>query len=144
MTATGAGADNGLLPARPLDPAVAAAAQADTDGRAGAAGSLVRAVIAVVACIVSAVVAVLLVRHGIRTDEFPPFLPGTSETPITRYSGPWITAGAGAALLAVLFLLFTVVDVVRWSRSRAGGTRSGGTRSGSTKPGGTLADRPAT
>jgi hypothetical protein len=126
VTATGAGAENGLLPARPLDPAGPAAAEALSEGEAGAAGSLLRAGVCVVACVLAAVVSVLLVRHGIRTDEFPPFLPGTSGTPITRYSGPWITAGAGAALLAVLFLLFAVVNVVRWSRSRSGGSRSAG------------------
>ena len=82
---------------------------------------MVRALVSVVASIVFGVVALLLVRHGIRTDEFPPFLAGTAQTPITRYSGPWITAGAGAVLVAALFLLFAVVDVVRWSRSRSGG-----------------------
>ena len=157
MTATGAGAENGLMPARPVDPAtpepadVAAGdvatrdvatrdvATADvateagateagateagaTEGTARRAGSALRAGVALVASIASAVSALLLVRNGIRSDEFPPFLPGTTETPITRYSGPWITAGAGAALLAVLFLLFAVVDIVRWSRSRPGGT----------------------
>ncbi|MGS0687590.1 hypothetical protein ACVBEQ_20935 [Nakamurella sp. GG22] len=177
MTTTGAGAENGLMPARPVDPAtpeladvatrvvapghaapghaapgdvatgavatdgvateavakgavvtgavatggVGAEAVATEDG-SGRAGSALRAGVAFVASIASAVSALLLVRNGIRTDEFPPFLPGTTETPITRYSGPWITAGAGAALLAVLFLLFAVADIVRWSRSRPGGT----------------------
>ncbi len=167
MTATGAGAENGLMPARPVDPAApdlaavvtgdvatgagatgagatgagasgagasgAAASGAGATGdvgsqavanesTAGRAGSALRAGVALLASIASAVSALLLIRNGISTDDFPPFLAGATETSITRYSGPWITAGAGAALLAVLFLLFAVVDIVRWSRSRPGGT----------------------
>lgn len=124
MTTTGAGAENGLMPARPLDavtPAAAKRGEAEAVG-AGRTGSLVRALVALVVSVAAAVVALLLVRYGIRTDEFPPFLAGTSQTPITRYSGPWITAGAGAALMSALFLLFAVVDAVRWARSRSGGT----------------------
>ena len=79
---------------------------------------LVRAVISAVFALVSALAAWFLLRHGIRTDDFPPFIAGEQTTPITRYSGPWLTAAAGMALVAALFLLFAVIDLVRWSRAK--------------------------
>lgn len=42
------------------------------------------------------------VRHGVVTDTWPAFLPGTESTAITRYSGPWLTAAALAVLGAGL------------------------------------------
>jgi hypothetical protein len=71
---------------------------------------------AMVLAVLAAVAAWFLLRHGIRTDDFPPFIAGQQATPITRYSGPWLTAAAAMALLAALFLLFAVVDMVRRSQ----------------------------
>ena len=45
------------------------------------------------------------VRHGVLTDTWPAFLPGTDSTSITRYSGPWLTAAAVAVLGAGLSVL---------------------------------------
>lgn len=45
------------------------------------------------------------VRHGVVTDTWPAFLPGTDSTTITRYSGPWLTAAAVAVLAAGLSVL---------------------------------------
>ncbi len=70
-----------------------------------------------VLAVLCALAAWLLLQHGIRTDDFPPFIGGEQTTPITRYSGPWLTAAAGMGLLAGLFLLLAVVDLVRWSRT---------------------------
>ncbi len=91
---------------------------------------LVRSIAAAVAAVLAGVAAVLLVRNGIRTNTFPPFLDGTSSTTITRYSGPWLTAGAGAALLAALLLLSAVLDLRRWLSTRRFG-RPGGDAPGS-------------
>ncbi len=84
----------------------------------GGSRVIVRSALEALAGVVLAVAAVLLTRNGIRTDDFPPFLAGTSATPITRYSGPWLTAGAAAALLAALLLLLSVIGLIRWSRDR--------------------------
>ena len=55
---------------------------------------------------VAAVGAWLAARQGVTVHEFPPFLPGATSTPIAQYSAPWISAAAGAALVAaVLFVL---------------------------------------
>lgn len=50
-------------------------------------------------------VAWFAVRHGVLTDTWPAFLPGTDSTSITRYSGPWLTAAAVAVLGAGLSVL---------------------------------------
>jgi hypothetical protein len=71
-----------------------------------------------VLAVLAAAAAWFLLRHGIRTDDFPPFIDGQPSTPITRYSGPWLTAAAGMALLAATFLLFAVIDLVRWTRAK--------------------------
>ena len=81
-----------------------------------------QAVAASVAAVLSAGGAWWLLRKGIRTDAFPPFLADAQTTAITRYSGPWLTAAAGAALLAALLLLLAVVRLVRWSRPRSAAT----------------------
>ena len=78
---------------------------------------LIRAVIAAVLAILAGTGAVRLASRGVRTDVFPAFLQGETGTVITRYSGPWLTAAAGAALLAALLLLSAAIDLVRWSRS---------------------------
>lgn len=43
--------------------------------------------------------------RGIITDTWPAFLPDTDSTSITRYSGPWLTAAAAAALGAGLCVM---------------------------------------
>jgi hypothetical protein len=78
---------------------------------------LIRFVVAGVAAVLLLVGAVLLFDHGVRTDHFPSFVSGVS-TSITRYSGPWIGAAAGLALLAGLALTSCLVDLFRWSRLR--------------------------
>jgi len=88
---------------------------------------LIRAVLAVPLALLAAAAAWLLARQGIRTDEFPPFIAGAASTTITRYSGPWLTAAAGAALLSALLALSAVVDLIRWSRP-VGARASGGER----------------
>jgi hypothetical protein len=97
--------------------AVAAAGGGPVPGRPRGRRDLIRAVLAIVLAVLVGVAAVLLARRGVRTDVFPPFLQGETGTTITRYSGPWLTAAAGAALLATLLLLLAAIDLVRWSRS---------------------------
>ena len=58
-----------------------------------------------------------LLRSGIHVDTFPPFLAAAGPASVTRYSGPWITAAAAAALAAGLLLLLGAVDLVRYRRS---------------------------
>ena len=77
---------------------------------------LIRAIVAVPFALLAAAAAWLLARQGIRTDEFPPFIAGAAATMITRYSGPWLTAAAGAGLLAALLVLSAVVGLIRWFR----------------------------
>jgi hypothetical protein len=52
--------------------------------------------------------------RGIITDTWPAFLADTDSTSITRYSGPWLTAAAAAALGAGL----CVMGLVRRLTSR--------------------------
>ncbi len=78
---------------------------------------LVRFVVAGLAAVLLLVAAVLLFRHGVRTDHFPSFVSGVT-TSITRYSGPWIGAAAGLALLAGVALTVGGVDFFRWLRLR--------------------------
>jgi len=75
--------------------------------------------VALVAAVLAAIGAWLLLRNGIRTDAYPAFLPGTESTGITRYSGPWLTAAAGVALVAALLLLSAGLDLLRWIRTGA-------------------------
>jgi hypothetical protein len=104
---------------------------------------------AAVLALIAGVAAWWLVGRGVVTNDFPPFLDSQSVTPITRYSGPWLTAAAVAALLAALLALAAVFDLVRWSRSRtvtsasvrtsgldSGGLDSGGPNSGGVDSGG--------
>ena len=84
-----------------------------------------RAWILGVATVPLLVAAVLLFRHGIQVNHFPAFVAGARQTDITRYSGPWIAASFGAALLAALAFTAAVLDAVRRrvrdrSRRRAG------------------------
>jgi hypothetical protein len=81
---------------------------------------LIRCIAAAVLAVVTGVAAWWLFGRGIRTDDFPAFLDSQSVTPITRYSGPWLTAAAGAMLGAVLLLMSAVFDLVRWSRGTVG------------------------
>lgn len=75
-----------------------------------------RAILAMVAALPALIGSWWLAAHAVRTDAYPPFLAGAESTPITRYSGPWLTAAAGALLVAMLLLLLAVVDLVRWFR----------------------------
>ncbi|MET0864386.1 MAG: hypothetical protein ABWZ98_08610 [Nakamurella sp.] len=81
---------------------------------------LARGLIALGLTVAAGVACWWLLGRGVSTDDFPPFLDGQTATPITRYSGPWLTAAAGAALLAGLSLLLAVFDLLRWSRARVG------------------------
>ena len=120
MTATGAEAGSDLAPVGPAASADFQGAEWAIPKAVPARRRLFRAVIAMVLAVVTAVAAWMFLRHGIRTDEFPPFIDGQQSTPITRYSGPWLTAAAAMALVAALFLLFAVVDLVRRSRGAGG------------------------
>ena len=84
--------------------------------------SLPRAIAAGVLGVLAAGGAWWLLQHGINTNTFPPFVDGAESTTITRYSGPWLTAAAGAALLSGLLLLSAVWDLLRWSRRATGST----------------------
>jgi len=79
---------------------------------------LIRGVGAAVLAVAAGLAAWWLLVRGVSTDDFPPFLDSQSATPITRYSGPWLTAAAGAALVAALLVLAALFDLVRWSRAR--------------------------
>ncbi len=74
---------------------------------------LVRVVLAGVATVLLAVAAALLFRHGVRSNDFPPYATGATRTVIQRYSGPWIGAAALAALLAGLCLTSCGADLLR-------------------------------
>ena len=83
---------------------------------------LVRVLLTGVATLLLVVAAVLLFRHGVRSNDFPPYATGTTRTVIQRYSGPWIGAAGLAALLAGLCLTSCGADLfrrVRLQRSRA-------------------------
>jgi hypothetical protein len=74
---------------------------------------MVRSVVAALGTVALVVAAVLLFRHGVRGDHFPPYVSGASSTVITRYSAPWIAGAAGAALLAGLSFSSVAVDFFR-------------------------------
>lgn len=76
---------------------------------------LPRAIAAAALAVLCGIGAWVLLQHGISTDAFPPFIDGAESTSITRYSGPWLTAAAGAGLLAALLLLAAVVELLRGS-----------------------------
>ena len=78
-----------------------------------AAVLLVRLILAGVATVVLVVAAVLLFRHGVRPNDFPPYAAGTKSTVIKRYSGPWIGAAGLAAVLAGLCLTSCGADLFR-------------------------------
>ena len=82
-----------------------------------------RAIAAAVLAVLCGIGAWLLLQHGISTDAFPPFIEGTESTPITKYSGPWLTAAAGAGLLAALLLL---AAVALWLQTPRRGVRAAG------------------
>lgn len=78
---------------------------------------LLRGLAAVVAAAAALVGSWFLLRSGIHVDTFPPLLAAAGPASVTRYSGPWITAAAAAALAAGLLLLLGAVDLVRYRRS---------------------------
>lgn len=83
---------------------------------------LVRSLLAGLATVLLVVGAVLLFRHGVRPNDFPPYATGTTRTVIRRYSGPWIGAAAFAVLLAGLCATSCGTDAigrVRLQRSRS-------------------------
>ena len=125
MTATGAEAGSGLAPVGPgvsadirgVESVPARMFRAgDIPGVTPVRRRVFRAGFALVLAVSCVATAWLLLRHGVRTDDFPPFIDSESSTPITRYSGPWRTAAAAMALVAALFLLFATVDLVRRPR----------------------------
>ena len=119
MTATGAEAGSEVIPAAPALPVAAADTESSSlTQRRRPRTLLIRATIGVILAVLATVAAWLLLRHGIRTDDFPPFLEGVQSTPITGYSGPWLTAAAAVALAAGLLLVFACRDLIRWSRAR--------------------------
>lgn len=83
----------------------------------GTTGRRLLGVLALLGALAALAAGWLLVRGGIRVDEFPPYLPDSSATPITRYSGPWITAAAGAVLIAGLLVLLGAAELLRGRRS---------------------------
>lgn len=83
-----------------------------------AAVLLVRSLLAGAATVVLVVAAVLLFRHGVRPNDFPPYATGSTRTVIKRYSGPWIGAAGLAALLAGLCLTSCGADLFRRVRLR--------------------------
>lgn len=100
------------------------AATGSPDGAAKdvAAVLLLRSILAGAATVLLLVAAVLLFRHGIRRNDFPPYATGTTRTVIERYSGPWIGAAGLAILLAGLCLTSCGADLfrrIRLRRSRA-------------------------
>jgi hypothetical protein len=84
---------------------------------------LVRSLLAALATVVLIVAAVLLFRHGVRPNDFPPYATGTTRTVIERYSGPWIGAAGLAALLAGLCLTSCGADLFRRVRLQRSRTR---------------------
>lgn len=92
----------------PLSPRAAGRAAGDVSSVL-----LVRSIVAAVGTVVLVVAAVLMFRHGVRGDHFPPYVNGTTSTMITRYSAPWIAGAAGVALLAGLAFTSVAVDVFR-------------------------------
>jgi hypothetical protein len=85
--------------------------------RAGSRRRLVRGALAVLAAVLALLGSWALLRTGVQVDAWPSFLPDADSTSITRYSGPWITAAAAAALVAGLLLLMGTTDLVRYRRS---------------------------
>ena len=100
----------------PLSPAAAGRAAGDVS-----TVLLIRAVVAGLAAVLLLGGAVVLFRHGVRPDLFPPFA-GGAGTEVTRYSGPWIGGAAGLALLGVLALTSGGIDLFRWIRFRRSAT----------------------
>jgi len=92
----------------PMSDATAARAVQDV-----ASALLIRAIVAAGATVLLMVATVQLFRHGIRPDNFPPFLAGTTRTVITRYSPPWIAGAAGTAVLAALSFTSFSADLFR-------------------------------
>lgn len=115
MTSTGAEAGSNPVPAGPV---VITATNEFGAAPSRSSRLMVRGIIAGILAVLAGAGAWLLLRHGVRTDTFPPFLADTESTPITRYSGPWITAAAAVALLAALLLLSAALDVIRWATAK--------------------------
>jgi hypothetical protein len=97
-------------------PAVEVPLSATEAGRAAGDVSsvlLIRALVGAFATVVLLAGAVLLFRHGIRSDTFPPYVSGTTSSTVVRYSAPWIAGAGGAALLAGLSFVSFSVDLFR-------------------------------
>jgi hypothetical protein len=47
-------------------------------------------------------VAVPVYQRGVSAGTFPPWVPGTSDYVVNRYSGPWIMGAFGLVVLAVI------------------------------------------
>lgn len=74
---------------------------------------LILAVGYVVGAAVGAGLAWWLAGRGMATDSWPAFAPGADHTDIARYSGPWLSAAAGALLAAALLVVAAVRHVAR-------------------------------
>ncbi len=107
------GADTAPSEAVHLSPAEAGRAAADVS-----TVLLVRLLVAAVAAMALLVAAALLFGHARQSNIFPPYVTGGGPTVITRYSAPWISASAGAALLAGLSFTSFGVDLFRRTRLR--------------------------
>lgn len=77
------------------------------------------AALAAMGCLIGAVLAY---RYALRPTDWGVFIEGDGSTIITRYSGPWLGAAAGLALLAGLLVVSLTTDSVRLHRLRRIGT----------------------
>ena len=106
MSVAGAGAGPELAPAGPVTPDSVALS-------ATGLASLIKPIVLMLLAVLSGVAGWLAVQRGITSDDFPPFLADQQYTAITKYSGPWLTAAAGFALVAGLLMLAAVVVLTR-------------------------------
>lgn len=111
MTAVPAPAGRGLVVTAPAAPAT---------GRSAVPGGRWLTAGYALAAVLCAGAAWWLARHGVATDVWPSFAPQDPDgTSITRYSGAWLTAAAGAALAAALLVVTVVRRIVRERAPRA-------------------------
>ncbi|MEO7125619.1 MAG: hypothetical protein ABI382_08565 [Nakamurella sp.] len=82
-----------------------------------------RTVLAVLGAAVLVAVAVGLAKEGIVDHSFPAFLPGSTVTVITSYSGPLLAGAIGVGAVAGLLLVSAVTDI--WRRALMGASLAG-------------------
>jgi hypothetical protein len=123
VTAAGAEAGNDLVAVGAGSAASGQAVEAtalSAPASVNAWTSMTRVIVAVLLAVLTGIGAWLLLQRGVVTDVFPPFIAEDTATDITRYSGPWLTAATGAALLSALMVLWAVVELVRRPHAAAG------------------------